>query len=121
MRAFVTAEDTVLDILDGNHGGIGRLHFRRLIAHEEFVTPIDFVDYTVVPPGSTIGLHKHTANEEIYLIVSGLATVTVEGEERQLKSGSIAVVRSGQSHQLVNTGAEAVAMFVIQVRHSRSE
>jgi mannose-6-phosphate isomerase-like protein (cupin superfamily) len=121
MRAFVTAEDTVLDILDGNHGGIGRLHFRRLIAHEEFVTPIDFVDYTVVPPGSTIGLHKHTANEEIYLIVSGLATVTVEGEERQLKRGSIAVVRSGQSHQLVNTGAEAVAMFVIQVRHSRSE
>ena len=115
MRTFVIAEETGGESLLGDHGGVGTLEFRRLMVADEFSSSIDFVDYTIIPAGSTIGLHQHTGNEELYLIVSGVAVVTVEQEERQLTRGSIGIVRSGQSHKLRNGGDSPVAMFVVQV------
>jgi mannose-6-phosphate isomerase-like protein (cupin superfamily) len=91
------------------------IEFRRLLTRSDFATPVDFVDFTVIPPGSTIGLHDHHGNEEIYFIVSGQPRVAVNGEEIRLERGSIAVVHSGQAHQLVNDTDENVEMFVIQV------
>lgn len=121
MRAFVTAEETGVEVLLGDHGGVGTLEFRRLMVAEEFSSAIEFVDYTLIPPGSTIGLHQHSGNEELYLIVSGVAVVTVEQEKRQLTRGSIGIVRSGQSHELKNDGESPVAMFVVQVSLTERE
>jgi mannose-6-phosphate isomerase-like protein (cupin superfamily) len=120
MRHFVSIEEVNPQTLKGNHGGMGPIEFRRLLAQSDFETHIDFVDYTVIPPGSTIGLHEHNGNEEIYFIVTGKPRISVNGQERRLERGSIAVVRSGQTHQLVNDTNENVAIFVIQVRHSQT-
>jgi mannose-6-phosphate isomerase-like protein (cupin superfamily) len=84
------------------------IEFRRLLTRSDFATPVDFVDFTVIPPGSTIGLHDHHGNEEIYFIVSGQPRVAVNGEEIRL--------HSGQAHELVNDTDENVEMFVIQVK-----
>src|SRR5207302_10575143 len=43
----------------------------RLLTASDFTAPIDFVDFTVIPPGSTIGAHQHEGNEEIYFIAAG--------------------------------------------------
>ena len=120
MRPFVSLEEVDARTLEGNHGGKGPIEFRRLLNGSDFESLIDFVDYTVIPPGSTIGTHEHTANEEIYFIVTGKPRVNVNGQERRLECGSIAVVRSGQTHQLINDTNENVAIFVIQVRHSHA-
>src|SRR5262249_20840402 len=102
MRSFVCLEEVDARTLESNHGGKGPIEFRRLLNRFDFETLIDFVDYTVIPPGSTIGRHAHTANEEIYFIVAGKPRVNVNGQERRLQHGSIAVVRSDQTHQLIN-------------------
>ena len=106
--------------MERNHGGTGPIEFRRLLTQSDFETPIDFVDYTIIPPGSTIGVHEHNGNEEIYFVVSGKPRINVDGQERRVERGSIAVVRSGQMHRLVNDTDENVAIFVIQVRRSQS-
>lgn len=112
----MTVGDVQPRTIKGDHGGTGPIVFRRLLRSNEFTGPIDFVDYTIVPPGSTIGLHAHVATEETYLVVAGRPLVEVEGDRRRIEPGGAAVVRSGQTHGLSNDTAEDIQIFVFQVR-----
>jgi mannose-6-phosphate isomerase-like protein (cupin superfamily) len=116
MRAFSTLADIAAVERHDEHGGRGPISFRRMFDASEFRAPIDFVDVTTVPPGSTIGRHEHRDNEELYLIAGGTPLVRIDGEERRLEPGDISVVRPGQCHELENDTAQAVEIFVVQVR-----
>ena len=118
MREFVSLKDVSPRTLHGNHDGNGPIAFRRLLDESDFSSPIDFVDFTIIPPGSTIGTHRHVGNDEIYFIVQGRPRVAVDGNERRLEPGAVAIVRSGQTHCLVNDSSDEVKILVIQVRHT---
>jgi quercetin dioxygenase-like cupin family protein len=98
-----------------DHGGQGSILFRRIFEESDFNCAIDFVDYTIIPPGSTIGRHEHHGNEEIYFVVSGSPLMRVKDETSRLCSGSFSVVRSGEWHELVNDTASKVEILVVQV------
>ena len=117
MKALLTSVCATPPVVRTNeHQGSGDIVFRRLLAAPVFEAPIDFVDYTVVLPGSVIGRHRHTGNEEMYFVVSGEPLVRVDGSETRLRKGSLSVVRNGQSHELVNDTAADVEILVVQVR-----
>ena len=115
MKSFAGVPEMPALLREREHGGEGAIWFRRLLSSEEFQSKIDFVDFTIIPPGSTIGRHAHIANEEVYLVSSGSPIVKVQGEERRLIEGAVAVVHSGQWHELVNDTPQDVRIFVIQV------
>jgi quercetin dioxygenase-like cupin family protein len=98
------------------HGGVGPIRFRRLLASSQLASNIDFVDYTVIPPGSTIGRHFHVGTEELYYIVSGDPIVDVNGLRQRLRRHDVAVVHPGEWHELVNDTTSDVEIFVVQVR-----
>ena len=97
------------------HGGSGSIFFQRILDSVDFQSPIDFIDYTHVLPGSSIGRHEHHGNEEIYFIAAGTPLMRVNGEEARLRRGSLAVVRDGEWHELVNDTAWNVEILVFQV------
>ena len=99
------------------HNGQGLIHMK--FFHQEFQNfrevddlPIpdesfiksswNFIAYAELPIGSTIGYHKHTNNDEIYFILSGEATITVDQEEQIIKKGDIILTRTGSSHGIKN-------------------
>ena len=51
------------------HDGSGRIRTARVIdeAHSAF----RFIDLTELPPGSSVGVHTHADDEEVYVIISG--------------------------------------------------
>jgi mannose-6-phosphate isomerase-like protein (cupin superfamily) len=116
MKSFTHLGDVDAVVRSNEHGGVNEIFFRRLCAASDFKAPIDFVDFTLIPPGSTIGWHSHHGNEEAYFIASGSPVVRVENDTRRLKRGDIAVVRSGQSHELINDTEAPVEILVVQVR-----
>jgi len=116
MRKFVSSSDVAPIQRVAEHGGSGPIVFRRLIDAGEFETDVDFLDLTVIPPGSTIGRHEHQGNEELYFIVNGDPLVRVDGDERRLNRADVAIVRSGGSHELINDSGRDVEIFVVQVR-----
>jgi len=116
MKCFAEIQDKPAEVLEANHGGLGPIHFRRLLTELDFLAPVDFVDFTVIPPGSTIGFHEHRGNDELYFIASGAPLMRVGDEHRRLVRGSVSVVHSGESHQLINDTQENVEILVIQVR-----
>jgi len=117
-ESFVSISNIPVKEIQNDHGGQGPISFRRLLRADAFMSPIDFVDFTVIPPKSEIGFHDHFNNEEIYMIVQGTPLVCLQEKRERLELGSVAIVRSGEGHGLINDTDEDVAIFVIQVRHS---
>ncbi|HEX7035602.1 MAG TPA: cupin domain-containing protein [Pseudomonadales bacterium] len=77
---------------------------------------LNFIDLTIVPPGSYIGEHTHTDdNEEIYVIVSGHGMMLADEERFEVGAGDVVVNRPGGTHALWNTGPAELRLVVIEV------
>ena len=59
---------------------------------------------TVIPPGASIGLHKHEGESEVYYILNGRALVNDNGAPVELGPGDINYCPDGQSHGIENIG-----------------
>ncbi len=97
------------------HEGIGLIFTNRVLHSREHST-INFIDLTVVPPGSEIGEHTHTNdNEEIYIIITGRGQMRVDGKVFDVSAGHTVVNRPGGTHYLKNTGDEDLSVVVVEV------
>ena len=76
---------------------------------------LNFLHDDILAPGVSIGLHKHTDDEEYYYIVSGTGVMTLDQERVEVKAGDITAVFPGGEHGLENTGSEDLRIIVISV------
>lgn len=97
------------------HGGRGRIDVHRPFDQATFASPIHFVDFAVLPPGSSIGIHRHGNDEELYLVLEGEGLMTLDDEEHRVKAGSLIRNVPHGSHGLLNDGASPLRLFVIEV------
>ena len=98
------------------HGGAGKILFNRAREAGDFSGPWNFIDYAVLPPGSSIGRHTHGANEELYLVLEGEGLMHLDGREFRVRPGSVVLNRPGGTHGLCNDGKDPLKLFVIEVR-----
>jgi mannose-6-phosphate isomerase-like protein (cupin superfamily) len=97
------------------HGGKGLAKNVRVFHNEDFVTPLKFINYLEMEPGSSIGIHRHGNNEEVYVILAGQGLMTVNNETQEVKEGDIIVNKPGWEHGLENTANELLKVFVFEV------
>lgn len=97
------------------HGGQGTILFRRLLDGARSAGAWNFVDYAVVPPGASIGRHRHGANEELYLVLEGRGRMVRDGEEFEVGPGSVVLNRAFGEHGLLNDGDRPLRLFVVEV------
>ncbi|CAN7241777.1 cupin domain-containing protein [Acidovorax sp. LjRoot118] len=65
------------------------------------------ISWLTLKPGDSIGYHKHTTNEDTYIIISGRGTFKdKDGKDIAVKAGDVTIVRKNESHGLANTGTE---------------
>jgi mannose-6-phosphate isomerase-like protein (cupin superfamily) len=95
------------------HGGKGTVLFRRILENE-FQSKVSFLDYTVLPPGTSIGYHLHPDTEEVYVILSGTGTMTVDDETTCVVRGDVILNRKGGSHGLANDGPDDLEILVFE-------
>ena len=100
---------------EGSHGGEGT-YFLRTLMQKEFDSPISYIREIVLPSGSSVGIHKHEGDEELYYIVSGKGVMTVDNEQQPVRSGDVVLTKSGSSHGLRNSGDQDLKFFVVCAR-----
>lgn len=99
------------------HQGVGEILFRRIAAAENLSGACNFIDFTRMPPGTTIGEHTHRGNEEeFYLILSGRGMMQQNGQEFSVTAGDFVRNPPGGTHGLRNVGEEELTMFVFEVQ-----
>jgi mannose-6-phosphate isomerase-like protein (cupin superfamily) len=98
------------------HEGEGYLNFARIATRAALSGACNFIDFTCMPPGSSIGLHTHRMDEEeFYLILEGEGTMHRDGVTFLVRPGDLVRNRPGGTHSLVNTGSTDVRLFVFEV------
>lgn len=103
------------------HEGLGMITYRRLWGLEDFSTRFGFVDHCVVPPGTSVGYHRHDTVQECYLIIRGEGVMKVDGEVGRVIPGDCVPNRLGGSHGLINGGSEPVEFINIAVCQRKGE
>lgn len=102
------------------HDGEGNIFFRRIATQNDLDGVCNFIDYSEVPPGCTIGLHQHEADEEeFYLVLNGKAQMSKDNETFQVRAGDLIRNRPGGTHGLRNVGLEVLRLFVFELRVPR--
>jgi mannose-6-phosphate isomerase-like protein (cupin superfamily) len=62
-------------------------------------------------PGSGIGLHTQT-EDEIYYVLSGRGTMTLDGKSVEITPGTAVLTRTGSSHSLKQVGSEDLVILI---------
>jgi mannose-6-phosphate isomerase-like protein (cupin superfamily) len=97
------------------HGGIGKIQTAR-VEQAPSRPACNFVDLTVMPPGSTIGVHRHGPdNEEIYIIISGTGRMRLENQAFFVGPGDVIVNSANGAHGLENVGETELHLVVVEV------
>ena len=68
----------------------------------------------VVAPGKRLSYQKHAKRAEHWFVVSGTATVVLDGVERDLVPGDSIDVGLGQAHRCENRGEGPVVFIEVQ-------
>ncbi len=68
-----------------------------------------------VPRGGIFGPHTHLEREEIYYVLSGSGSITIEDEEITAKEGLTLYVSGEDSHGMRNQGEEPLLVMFITV------
>ena len=95
------------------HDGDGEIRARRMWERNR-AAGLRFVDFVDLPPGTTIGLHTHGLDdEELYVIVAGTGTMTVDDLQFEVGPGDVVINRPGGAHGLANTSRHNLRIVVI--------
>jgi mannose-6-phosphate isomerase-like protein (cupin superfamily) len=73
-----------------------------------------YVHRTTLPVGGCVGEHPHVGNEQFYLVIEGEGEVTLCGHVFPVKPWSIALIRSGGSHGIRNTGTTPLTYVCVE-------
>lgn len=97
------------------HDGVGILKHKTIFGDSDFATAAKFLNYTILPPKTTIGIHTHGNDEELYIVLEGSGVMHVEGEEHQVKLGDIILNKPYGTHGLENNTDSDLKILVLGI------
>ncbi len=106
--------DTKKQCKNSSHDGKGAVELYEIWAKSDFISNCDFIDKLVIPPNSTIGYHKHENNEEMYIILEGSGTMTIDNQKFKVKKGDMIKNPPYGEHGLVNDSNSNIELLVMQ-------
>jgi mannose-6-phosphate isomerase-like protein (cupin superfamily) len=110
----------VLKTNDAIYPGNGVL-YRREIGPGVFGTSWNHVDHVVIPAGGSGGPRQMEGIEEIYYVMSGSGTVTVNGDSMTIKADDAFPVLLGETMKLTNTGNTELELLVVGVSPTKNK
>ncbi|AEF86818.1 cupin 2, conserved barrel [Treponema primitia ZAS-2] len=70
-----------------------------------------------LPPGASIGRHKHENETEYFIFISGTGIADDNGTEKPVNPGDVMIIGDGGAHSVKNTGSVPLVFSAIIVTH----
>lgn len=93
----------------GMNGGTGELSAKMYMDEQGKIIPCR------IHAGGSIGLHRHTASDDINYIISGTGKAICDGQEEKLVQGVCHICKKGSEHSIINTGNDDLIMITVVV------
>ncbi len=101
------------EIRSGMRGGKGDVTIQHVFKGDELKGQARLVAKVSLEPGSSVGLHDHVEEEEIYYIMKGKALVVDANTSREVGPGEAIITGDGNSHSIENIGLETLEFFAV--------
>jgi mannose-6-phosphate isomerase-like protein (cupin superfamily) len=107
--------------VEAMHRGKGAVFYRRALGPEVFTTNWAYVDHAVLPPGTSLGAHRHAGVEEVYYVLAGEGSARVNDETAAIKEGDAVTVLLNEVHSLENSGDRELEFLIIGVARDKGK
>ncbi len=107
------AKDMVKEIKEQMRGGKGSVEILHVFQKDELRGKARLCAKITIEPGSSIGLHPHVDEEEIFYIISGKGIVNDNGTAAEVGSGDGILTGDGASHSIEAVGDEPLVMMAV--------
>ncbi|WP_346837899.1 cupin domain-containing protein [Microbulbifer sp. SAOS-129_SWC] len=97
-----------------SHGGEGAIEVQKVFRRADFSGAWDFALRVIMPPGSSMGLHEHGEDEEMYILLDGEGLMTTDGREQRVGRGDMVLNRPGGTHGLQNDSDRPIELLILQ-------
>lgn len=102
------------------YSGKGVLH-RRVIGPEVFRTDWNHVDHVVIPAGSATGSRQLEGIEEVYYVIKGIGSVTINDEKKSIKADDAFFGMLSEKMSIASNGSEDLELLVIGIAPSKEK
>jgi mannose-6-phosphate isomerase-like protein (cupin superfamily) len=94
-------------------GGKGTVSIKHLLNPDEMLGKGRLFAQTTVPPGASIGLHRHEGDVEAYYVIEGSGVYYADDERFEIKVGDLTLVDDQHRHGVENTGETPLVMIAL--------
>jgi mannose-6-phosphate isomerase-like protein (cupin superfamily) len=106
---------SLLRPVDRMRGGTGTVQYRRALGPSVFRTTWSYVDHVVIPPGGAIGRDVQPDMSEVYYVIGGEGSVSLNSETSPIRAGDAVPVRLNEAKAFTNSGSAPLELMVIGV------
>ena len=99
--------------VDNARGGYGSIYSKDIFFEDDFGGSIANLIHVTVPPGSSVGYHEHSGDEEVYFILEGNGKVRDDEVEYDVGPYDTVLTNSGHHHGIENTGSRDLKLLAI--------
>ena len=99
-------------------GGKGTVTVKHLLKPDELLGKGRLFAELTVPPGASVGLHRHEGDVEAYYIIEGRGRYLNNEDAYEVNAGDLTLVDDHHSHGIENIGADDLEYIAIVI-HTR--
>ena len=109
--------DREVEVRQHMRGGDGAVTIRHYFKPEEIKASTRLCSELILPPGSSIGVHDHADEDEIYIIQKGRGLMTDGAKEFAVEAGDAILTGQGASHSIKNIGTEDLVVTAVIIKY----
>ena len=94
-------------------GGTGDITIRHLFTKEEITARSRLCAILTLPPGASIGSHRHDGEDEVYYVLKGTGRLDDGHARTAVAAGDAVLTGRGETHAIANTGTTDLEILAV--------
>ena len=107
------ARGLATEVRNDMRGGKGAITFRHFFGKDEIRAKCRLCSRLILPPGASIGMHKHEKEDELFVIERGTGLIDDGCNKTVVEPGDAILTGNGEEHALINNGNEPLEVIAV--------